>query len=230
MPLGMTDFKKKFRWRLTAKQSKNVARRIYSDDIATAVATLVFLYWAAMCLALYSLFGEDVQWLASVTVLPIIVLGGLFAFAGAAKIPRIVPTNGASFYQEIMQYQILPHQLATALAYTLPPLEVTIGILLIFGVLLKTSSAFAGLMTLSFLIAKIAALIRGLDISICGCFGSLVPLLSTQTLPLDFVMLALALQIFFHRKEFLAFGPWIKGVVDRAKAEEKSSGTTPPPP
>ena len=165
-----------------------------------------------------------------VTLLSRIVLGGIFAFAGAAKIPHIVPTVGASFYQEIMQYQILPHQLATALAYVLPPLEVIIGLLLIFGVLLKASSALAGLISLSFIIAKVSAMARGLHIGICGCFGSLVPLLSTQTLALDFVMLALALQIFSHRKEFLAFGPWIKGVVDRAKAEEKSSGTTPPPP
>ena len=158
-----------------------------------------------------------------------IALGGIFVFAGAAKIPHIVPTVGASFYDEIMQYQMLPHQLATALAYALPPLEIIIGILLIFGVLLKTSSALAVLMTLSFLIAKVSALVRDLDINICGCFGSVLPLLSTQTLALDFVMLALAVQIFFHRKEFLAFGPWMKGVVDRAKAEEKSSGTTPPP-
>jgi uncharacterized membrane protein YphA (DoxX/SURF4 family) len=164
-----------------------------------------------------------------VTLFSRIVLGGIFVFAGAAKIPRIVPTNGASFYQEIMQYQILQHQLATAMAYTLPPLEIIIGILLIFGVLLKTSSALSGLITLSFIIAKVSALARGLHINICGCFGSLVPLLSTQTLALDFVMLALALQIFFHRKDILAFGPWIKRIVDRAKAEEKSSGTTPPP-
>jgi uncharacterized membrane protein YphA (DoxX/SURF4 family) len=160
-----------------------------------------------------------------------IVLGGLFAFAGAAKIPHIAPTtNGKTFFEEIMLYQILPHQLATAMAYTLPPLEIVVGLLLIFGILLKTSSALSGLITLSFVIAKVSAMARGIHITICGCFGSLVPLLSTQTLALDFVMLALALQIFFHRKEFLAFGPWIKSVVDRAKSEEKSSGTTPPPP
>jgi len=164
-----------------------------------------------------------------VTLFSRIVLGGLFVFAGAAKIPHIVPTIGASFYDEIMQYDMLPHQLATALAYTLPPLEIIVGILLIFGILLKTSSVISGLMTLSFAIAKLSALIRGLDINICGCFGSVVSLLSVYTLALDFVMLALALQIFFHRKEFLSFGPWIKGVIDRAKAEEKSSGTTPPP-
>jgi len=148
-----------------------------------------------------------------------VVLGGIFTVAGAAKIPHIVPKQGSSFFQEIMQYDILPHQLATAYAYVLPPVEVLIGILLIAGIFQKASSAVAGLITLSFIIAKVAALARGLDIQICGCFGSLVPLLKEQSLALDFVMLTLAVQIFFHRGDFLALGPWIKSVVDRTKAK-----------
>lgn len=156
------------------------------------------------------------------TLLSRIVLGGIFVFAGAAKIPHIVPKDGASFFEEIMQYQILPHQLATAVAYTLPPLEIVIGLLLIFGILLKTSSVLSGLMTVCFIIAKASAMARGISIGICGCFGSLVPLLSTQTLALDFVMLVLALQIFFHRTDTLAFGQWIRGIIERAKVEKKS--------
>ena len=150
-----------------------------------------------------------------------IVLGGIFVVAGAAKIPHIVPKEGSSLFQEIMQYRILPHELATAYAYVLPPLEVLIGILLIAGIFQKASSALAGLITLSFIIAKVSALARGLDIQICGCFGSLVPLLKEQSLALDFVMLALAVQIYFHREDFLALGPWVKSVVDRSK--EKGS-------
>jgi uncharacterized membrane protein YphA (DoxX/SURF4 family) len=150
-----------------------------------------------------------------------IVLGGIFVVAGAAKIPHIVPKEGSSLFQEIMQYQILPHHLATAYAYVLPPLEVLIGVLLIVGIFQKASSALAGLITLSFVIAKVLALARGLDIQICGCFGSLVPLLKEQSLALDFVMLALSAQIFFHRGDFLALGPWVKSVTDRSK--EKAS-------
>ena len=146
-----------------------------------------------------------------------IMLGGIFVVAGAAKIPHIVPKQGSSLFEEMMQYQLLPHQLATAYAYVLPPLEVLIGILLIVGIFQKTSSALGGLITLSFIIAKVLALIRGLHITICGCFGSLVPLLSTQSLALDFVMLAMAAQIFFHRGDFLALGPWVKSIADRSK-------------
>ena len=158
-----------------------------------------------------------------VTLVSRIVLGGIFAFAGAAKISHIVPEpgTGASLYDEMMQYQILPHQLATAYAYVLPPVEVLIGILLIAGIFQKASSVLAGLITLSFVIAKVSAMARGLDIQICSCFGSLIPLLSVYTLAIDFVMLALAVQIFFHQGDFMALGPWVKSIVDRSK--EKAS-------
>ena len=149
-----------------------------------------------------------------------IMLGGIFVFAGAAKIPQIVPKEGYSVFQEIMEYQILPHQLATAYAYVLPPLEVLIGVLLIAGIFQKASSALAGLITLSFIIAKMLAIVRGLHPFICGCFGSFVPMLNTYTLAIDFVMLALAAQIFFHRGEFLALGPWIKNVADHSKKKD----------
>ena len=148
-----------------------------------------------------------------------LVLGGIFVVAGAAKIPHIVPEpgSGESLFQEIMKYQVLPHHLATAYAFVLPPLEILVGILLIVGIFQKTNSVIAALVTFSFTIAKIQAMARGLDINICSCFGSLIPLLSTQSLALDFVMLALAVQIFFHRVEFLTLGPWIKRAVDRSK-------------
>jgi uncharacterized membrane protein YphA (DoxX/SURF4 family) len=148
-----------------------------------------------------------------------IVLGGIFVVAGAAKISHIVPKpgTGESLFQEMMKYQILPHHLATAYAYVLPPLEVLIGVLLIVGIFQKANSVLSGLITLSFIIAKVSAMARGLDIQICSCFGSLIPLLSVYTLAIDFVMLALSAQIFFHRGDFLALGPWVKSVADRSK-------------
>jgi uncharacterized membrane protein YphA (DoxX/SURF4 family) len=147
-----------------------------------------------------------------------IVLGGIFIFAGQAKMFPI--ENVDTLIWEINQYNILPHQLATAYGWVLPPLEILIGILLISGIFLKTTSVLSGLITLSFIIAKAEAMIRGLDISICGCFGSAVPLLKEQSLAIDFVMLAMSVQIFFRREKFLEFGSWVKGVADRSKAKD----------
>jgi uncharacterized membrane protein YphA (DoxX/SURF4 family) len=144
-----------------------------------------------------------------------IVLGGIFIFAGQAKMFPIA--NVKTLIWEINQYDMLPHQLATAYGWVLPPLEILIGSLLIAGIFLKTSAVFSGLITISFIIAKASAMIRGLDISICGCFGSAVPLLKEQSLAIDFVMLAMVAQIFFRKGEFLEFGSWIKRVADRSK-------------
>jgi len=146
-----------------------------------------------------------------------IALGGIFIFAGQAKMFPIA--NVDTLIWEINQYDILPHQLATAYGWVLPPLEILIGVLLIAGIFLKTSAVLSGLITISFIIAKAEAMIRGLDISICSCFGPAVPLLKEQSLAIDFVMLAMAVQIFFRREAFLEFGSWIKGVADRSKAK-----------
>ena len=146
-----------------------------------------------------------------------IVLGGIFIFAGQAKMFPI--ENVDTLIWEINQYNILPHQLATAYGWVLPPLEILIGVLLIAGIFLKTSAVLSGLITISFIIAKAEAMVRGLDISICGCFGPAVPLLKEQSLAIDFVMLAMAVQIFFRKTVFLEFGSWIKGVADRSKTK-----------
>ena len=144
-----------------------------------------------------------------------IALGGIFIFAGQAKMFPIA--NVDTLIWEINQYNMLPHQLATAYGWVLPPLEILIGVLLISGIFLKTSSVLGGLITLSFIIAKAEAMIRGLPITICPCFGSAVHLLAVHSLIIDFVMLALAVQIFFRKVVFLEFGSWIKGVADRSK-------------
>jgi len=143
------------------------------------------------------------------TLVSRVVLGGVFIFSGIAKLPHI-----DTLIWEIKQYHILPHDLATAYGHVLPPLEVALGILLVLGLFLRISASVSALVVLSFTIAKIAALARGLDISICSCFGPAVPLLSVYSLAIDFVLLVLALQILFHRGDFLSLGAWLS-----AKAE-----------
>jgi len=132
-----------------------------------------------------------------------LALGGAFIFAGAFKLGYI-----ETLIWEINQYNMIPHQLATAYGYVLPPLEIALGVFLVLGLFLRVSAAVSGLVVLSFAIAKIQAITRGLDIDICPCFGPAVPLLTAYSLALDVVLLALAVQIFYHRGDFLALGPW----------------------
>jgi len=140
-----------------------------------------------------------------VTLVSRLVLAGSFIFAGVAKLPY-----PETLIWEINQYHILPPSLATAYGYVLPPLEIALGVFVLLGLFLKTSALVSELAVLSFTIAKVYALARGFDIDICGCYGPAVPLLSVHSLAIDFVLLALALQIVFHRGEFLSLGVWLQ--------------------
>ncbi len=111
---------------------------------------------------------------------------------------------------EIEQYQILPGYLASAYGHALPFAEIILGALLVLGVILKISASLSGLLTLSFVIAKATALVKGLDIDICNCFGPAVPLLSVYSLAIDFLLLALAIQLSFNESKFLSLNAFLK--------------------
>lgn len=137
------------------------------------------------------------------------VLGGILIFAGVVKLPHV-----DTLLWEIAQYDILPYSLVSVYSHALPPLEIALGSLLVLGVLLKLSASLSGLMVLSFAIAKISALVRGLDIDICPCFGPAMPLLAVHSLAIDFGLLALALQIVLFGSRFLSVDALFMGKVD----------------
>lgn len=133
-----------------------------------------------------------------------LMLGGVFIFAGGAKLGEL-----HQFVNLVIAYEVLPRSLAQVYGYVLPPLELAIGAFLILGLLLRISSVVSILVLVSFAIPKGIVLSRGWHLT-CGCFGDIAVLLSSQTFVLDFVLLALASQILLHQGEFLALGPWLK--------------------
>jgi uncharacterized membrane protein YphA (DoxX/SURF4 family) len=133
-----------------------------------------------------------------------VVVGGILIFAGASKLGHI-----DSLIEEINKYQILSSGVASAYGHALPYIEVIVGVAILFGLFLTLSSLVAWLLFMSFTIAKIAAIAKGLDIEICSCLGPSVPLVHTQSLALDFVLLLLTAQIAFRRGELLMLGPWL---------------------
>lgn len=143
-------------------------------------------------------------------------LGGIFIFAGVAKLPYL-----DRFAWSVNEYGILPYSLAKGYAYSLPGLEVALGILLVLGLFLRFSALISILVTLSFIIANSVALAQGETIPYCYCFGDVRPLLMRHSLSLgiDIVLLAMAFQILFHRRDFLALGPWLSQRA--AEAEEE---------
>ena len=99
------------------------------------------------------------------TLLARLILGFVLLVAGALKVPNLPKSAMA-----VRAYEMLPIPIANFLGYTLPWIEIGLGLLLIVGVTVKISGALGGLTMLAFIIAIAQAWARGLSID-CGCFG-----------------------------------------------------------
>ena len=99
------------------------------------------------------------------TLLARLILGFVLLVAGALKVPNLPKSAMA-----VRAYEMLPIPIANFLGYTLPWIEIGLGLLLIVGVTVKISGALGALTMLAFIIAIAQAWARGLSID-CGCFG-----------------------------------------------------------
>ena len=93
------------------------------------------------------------------------IVGGIFIYAGVIK--ALDPIRFAS---DIDNYKILPWTISVQLAFYLPWLEIVCGLALIARRLYLGGLSILTVLTSIFIVATIAAKIRGLDIT-CGCFG-----------------------------------------------------------
>jgi hypothetical protein len=93
------------------------------------------------------------------------IVGGIFIYAGAIK-----ALDPIRFSSDIDNYKILPWAIGVRLAFYLPWLEILCGLALIARRLYLGGLSILTALASIFIIATIAAKIRGLDIT-CGCFG-----------------------------------------------------------
>lgn len=119
-----------------------------------------------------------------------LALGGVLFYAGFLKLRETW-----QFAEAIANFRLLPAQGNQFLAVVLPWLEVTTGLLLVFGVWTRAAGLLAALLFAAFLGAIAAALWRGLDIE-CGCFGTgAAARVGLHALAFDAVFLAAAVAI-----------------------------------
>lgn len=94
-----------------------------------------------------------------------IVLGVVLVVAGALKVADLEQSVLA-----VRGYQVLPYDVAVAVGYVLPPLEIIVGLLLVVGLFTRWAGLVGALMMAAFVVGISQAWIRGLTID-CGCFG-----------------------------------------------------------
>lgn len=128
-----------------------------------------------------------------------LVLGGVLILAGVLKIGNLQKSAMA-----VRAYELLPIPLANFLGYSLPWVELGIGLLLVTGALVRFAGLVGAVTMLAFIIAISQAWARGLSID-CGCFGGGGTIDPSQTKYLseiirDTGLLALGIYLYFYPK------------------------------
>ena len=113
-------------------------------------------------------------------------LAAVFVYAAYTKLrdPWTV------FAMSIDAYQILPEWAVLILGRTLPWLELLIGLMLAFGILLRYTAAGATALLGVFFVIMVWAFLKGMAID-CGCFGP-GEMIGPRTLLRDGFLLALS--------------------------------------
>ena len=133
-----------------------------------------------------------------------LVLGGIFVYAGYAKLflPNFVPwplfalrfslsTNLANFAVQVESYNLLSPGGVSFVAHTLPFAEIILGLLLLTGWQLRIWASCITLILVGFLGAVTRAYLLHMNIN-CGCFAT-PELLTGMTVARDAALTALAL-------------------------------------
>lgn len=156
-----------------------------------------------------------------------IVLGGIFLYAGIAKLtmpnahlwPYIflklsVSSNLMLFQQQVESYKMLSPEAAGFLAHTLPFVEMVTGLMLLIGWRLKIWATLVTLILLGFLAVVTRAYLLHMDIN-CGCFGT-PEKLTGMTIVRDAAMSVLALlTTYFVFTEGRQAHPWSQTTAEK---------------
>ncbi len=131
-----------------------------------------------------------------------ILLGLVFLVSGLEKV--ISPYQ--NFLYVLQSYQVLPGWAETIVARVFPWLELFVGLFVTLG--LWCRAALGALMTMcAVFIATVGqALLRGLELDQCGCFGEWISIPPGQILIFDSALLLLAVLLLRYPSKTETFG------------------------
>lgn len=149
-----------------------------------------------------------------------LVLGGIFVYAGVAKIilPNMhlwpmfvlkfsIATNLTTFAQQVESYKILSAGASDFVAHTLPLTEIVLGLLLLIGWRLRIWATLVTLILLGFVGAVTRAYLLHMQID-CGCFGVPEPLTGMTVLRDSLLAMLAVLMTIFAFLEARRPHPW----------------------
>ncbi|HEX2856131.1 MAG TPA: DoxX family protein [Propionibacteriaceae bacterium] len=93
-------------------------------------------------------------------------LGGMLLVAGAIKLGNL-----AKFALDIRAYHLVPYEWTKILGYSIPPIEVLVGLLVVAGAFTRVTAAVGALLMAVFTFSIAWVWAKGYSID-CGCFGT----------------------------------------------------------
>jgi uncharacterized membrane protein YphA (DoxX/SURF4 family) len=105
-------------------------------------------------------------WQPWLSTLARLLLAWVFVTAGW---PKFIDGDGT--VRSVRAFQLVPESLVKAFAYTLPPVELALALLLIVGLLTRYAAIITAALMVMFIFGIVMAWARGLSID-CGCFGN----------------------------------------------------------
>lgn len=100
-----------------------------------------------------------------------IIIGGIFLVSGLAKI-----SDPVRLIFTLRDFKLFPEIIVPFTAIYLPWLEFILGLLIIVGLLYRTSSLMLACLNFIFMLAILSVIVRGIEVD-CGCFGLLADML-----------------------------------------------------
>ena len=130
-----------------------------------------------------------------------LAIGGLFVLSGSQKLL----SHHANFLYVVENYQFLTPFLAVIAAWVVPWLELFLGIFLFSGLWLKWSLRYVMTLTAAFILVVGQAVLRGLPIQECGCFGDFISFAPDKIIIFDICLLSLQIMLLRNLERASAF-------------------------
>lgn len=124
-----------------------------------------------------------------------IAIGLVFMASGMEKL--LSPLQ--NFLYVIQGYQLGFAFIENGAAYIVPWLELCLGAFLVLGLWLKFSLRGLSFLTLGFILVVAQALLRGIDLKDCGCFGEWLHIPPQRIILLDTIMLTVMTMLLVRR-------------------------------
>jgi len=144
-------------------------------------------------------------------------LGLVFAWAGFLK----AAAPAEEFAYAIETYRLFPAWTATLASLTVPWAEIYLGLLLAAGLFTRITAGLTGALIVFFQVLLAQAMVRGLPITSCGCFGTAKSNPIEVELGLNFILLALAFLAWSRGRDLLSLDGAIEALPSGGGEKEK---------